>query len=482
MTKQNTLKVHKDAEEANQTDVSTKQVSRAVLDKLCGTFGCCLPDGENLFRSLWQKEGEGEVEWRNASGLRRQMCWWRWSEIMTGCWRTLTKPDHLHNEHNNTVHNRPQSFFLHIHMETSTGAHRSIFLQTRLSFVWLIQSMKRRGLFGVCITRSDDLDDDVELLRASRHQQRRMTMAEFVFLCWYRYTGTTFVRSDEPLGSHRRFMLSQSAISVAVVLLCVFVIWVVLTHVEHVHLFVCCRSFAMLNSQHQGFRVSVICRSHWLNVDVISQLCRHLLCICRSYAEHDDQTDDYKTNLNSLWTADIRYECDNIWLTTNRVVVKHVLQPVDETWYTRFGAWQHNVWKWWRRRSSNLVEIIWMTSGCGKHRRSESQSAWRAWSRWSDSITRCGESVRHCETCHKWIDTRSVLLVQPFNGDTTKNIGWKRSFSVAVRAISREWSDALRMVEDSVTYDFVSHRQSERHTQTVQKHCTLCSALLCKDE
>ena len=40
-----------------------------------------------------------------------------------------------------------------------------------------------------------------------------------------------------------------------------------LTHVEHVYLFVCCCG-------RQGSRVSVLCWSEWINIDVISTLCR----------------------------------------------------------------------------------------------------------------------------------------------------------------------------------------------------------------
>ena len=58
------------------------------------------------------------------------------------------------------------------HRWNSQSAQLSIFKHSH-DFVCLFPFMKLRGVFGEWITRSDDLDDGVEQLKAGRHEQVR---------------------------------------------------------------------------------------------------------------------------------------------------------------------------------------------------------------------------------------------------------------------------------------------------------------------
>ena len=79
------------------------------------------------------------------------------------------------------------------------------------------------------------------------------------------------------------------------------------------------------------------------------------------------------------------------------------------------------------------------------------------------------------------IDTKSVLQVTPYHGDKASFLGWKWSFLIAVRAISKPLQEGLRKIEDNMNQDFPKSRLSNEDLELSDQAHTL-SALLCKDE
>ena len=58
------------------------------------------------------------------------------------------------------------------------------------------------------------------------------------------------------------------------------------------------------------------------------------------------------------------------------------------------------------------------------------------------------------------IDTESLLQVTPYHGDKASFLGWKWSFLIAVRAISKPLHDGLKNIEDNMNQDFRKSRLS----------------------
>jgi len=79
------------------------------------------------------------------------------------------------------------------------------------------------------------------------------------------------------------------------------------------------------------------------------------------------------------------------------------------------------------------------------------------------------------------IDTKSLLHLNPYNGDKSSFLAWKWSFLVAVRAIDPRLHEALKRVEDNVTQDFTMSRLSEAERKVAEQVYTVL-ALLCKEE
>ena len=79
------------------------------------------------------------------------------------------------------------------------------------------------------------------------------------------------------------------------------------------------------------------------------------------------------------------------------------------------------------------------------------------------------------------IDTKSLLQVTPYRGDKASFLGWKWSFLVAVRAISKPLYGGLKKIQHSVNQDFRKSRLSNEDLELSDQVCTLL-ALLCKDE
>ena len=52
------------------------------------------------------------------------------------------------------------------------------------------------------------------------------------------------------------------------------------------------------------------------------------------------------------------------------------------------------------------------------------------------------------------IDTKSLLQVTPYHGDKASFLGWKWSFLIAVRAISKHLYEGLEKNEDNMNQDF----------------------------
>ena len=57
-------------------------------------------------------------------------------------------------------------------------------------------------------------------------------------------------------------------------------------------------------------------------------------------------------------------------------------------------------------------------------------------------------------TVTRLIDTKSLLQVTPCHGDKASFLGWKWSFLIAVRAISKPLHEGLMQIEDNINQDF----------------------------
>ena len=79
------------------------------------------------------------------------------------------------------------------------------------------------------------------------------------------------------------------------------------------------------------------------------------------------------------------------------------------------------------------------------------------------------------------IDTKSLLQVTPYHGDKASFLGWKWSFLIAVRAISKPRYEGLKKIEDNMNQDFRKSRLSNEDLELSDQAYTLL-ALLCKDE
>ena len=79
------------------------------------------------------------------------------------------------------------------------------------------------------------------------------------------------------------------------------------------------------------------------------------------------------------------------------------------------------------------------------------------------------------------IDTKSLLQVMPYHGDKASFLGWKWSFLIAVRAISKPLFEGLKKIEDNIKQDFQTSRLSIEDLELADQAYTLL-ALLCKYE
>ena len=79
------------------------------------------------------------------------------------------------------------------------------------------------------------------------------------------------------------------------------------------------------------------------------------------------------------------------------------------------------------------------------------------------------------------IDTKSLLQVTPYHGDKASFLGWKWSFLIAVRAISKPLYEGLKKIEYNINQDFRKSRLSNEDLELSDQAYTLL-ALLCKDE
>ena len=79
------------------------------------------------------------------------------------------------------------------------------------------------------------------------------------------------------------------------------------------------------------------------------------------------------------------------------------------------------------------------------------------------------------------IDTKSLLQVTPYHGDKASVLGWKWSFLIAVRAISKPLHEGLKKIEDNMNQDFRKSRLSIEDLELTDQAYTLL-ALLCEDE
>ena len=69
----------------------------------------------------------------------------------------------------------------------------------------------------------------------------------------------------------------------------------------------------------------------------------------------------------------------------------------------------------------------------------------------------------------------------PHHGDKASFLGWKWSFLIAVRAISKPLYEGLKKIEDNMIQDFRRSRLSNEDLELSDQVYTLLT-LLCKDE
>ena len=78
------------------------------------------------------------------------------------------------------------------------------------------------------------------------------------------------------------------------------------------------------------------------------------------------------------------------------------------------------------------------------------------------------------------IDTKSLLQVTPYHGDKASFLGWKWSFLIAVRAISKPLYEGFKKIEDNMNQDFRNSRLSNEdlNFQIRPTHCWHCFAMM----
>ena len=79
------------------------------------------------------------------------------------------------------------------------------------------------------------------------------------------------------------------------------------------------------------------------------------------------------------------------------------------------------------------------------------------------------------------IDTKSLLQVTPHHGDKASFLGWKWSFLVAVRAVSKPLYGGIKKIEDNMKQDFRKSPLSNEDLELSDQAYTV-QTLLCKDE
>ena len=70
------------------------------------------------------------------------------------------------------------------------------------------------------------------------------------------------------------------------------------------------------------------------------------------------------------------------------------------------------------------------------------------------SATSSGTPQTSTPSVTRLIDTKSLLQVTPYHGDKASFLGWKWSFLIAVRAISKPLHEGLKKIEDNMNQDF----------------------------
>ena len=76
------------------------------------------------------------------------------------------------------------------------------------------------------------------------------------------------------------------------------------------------------------------------------------------------------------------------------------------------------------------------------------------------------------------IDTKSLLQVTTYYGDKASFLGWKWSFLIAMRAISKPLYGGLKKIEDNMNLDFQTSRLSNEDLELSDQAYTLFSVAL----
>ena len=157
-------------------------------------------------------------------------------------------------------------------------------------------------------------------------------------------------------------------------------------------------------------------------------------------------------------------------------MVEQVLRPTKQTWHTRCGAGQRNVWKWRRRKSSKRVEIIWRKSWSVEHRR----GLILQW------ISECLARLEQVEWLHHQVRQEWEALRGPSQVDWYKKC-------IACSATRRRYNKKNGLVMEFFGFGASHQSRVIRWTQDsgeqchlrfhdAQRHCALWLTLLCKDE
>ena len=71
------------------------------------------------------------------------------------------------------------------------------------------------------------------------------------------------------------------------------------------------------------------------------------------------------------------------------------------------------------------------------------------------------------------MDTKSLLQVTPYHGDKASFLGWKWSFLIAVRALSKPLYEGFKKIEDNINQDFRKSRSSSGDLELSDQAYTL---------
>ena len=94
--------------------------------------------------------------------------------------------------------------------------------------------------------------------------------------------------------------------------------------------------------------------------------------------------------------------------------------------------------------------------------------------------TRNGNAHTSTTPVTRLIDTKSLPQVTPYHGDKASFLGWKWSFLIAVRAISKPLYEGLKKIEDNMNQDFRKFPLSIEDLELSDQALHFCQSCIAK--